>query len=298
MIFFDYETPTGFKFQHLDVEGEFLFVESDKLPQTLEFIRAYGPIRLALNPQHGFKLRNLDFLRGIEPLIKGLAIVDDTLDLHGLEQCVNLHYLQLPLGTDQPLDFSQFPQLNHLRLHWKRRYSQVTFPSSLVQLHLWGYPSTGGFNEASLANLRGVTNLSLVKTTVEDLSLLQHCGPLVRVDVAYAQGLHDISALALHADTLRWLELEKCKKIKSFSPLDQLSQLQWLNLIDCQAIPSVSFVQQLPALKHFVFRGTVVEDGNLSFLKDLKQVVFNNKPHYSLKQKDFEYDWSYKGYSW
>lgn len=292
MIFFDYETTTGFKFQHLDVEGEFLFVESDKLPQTLGFIRAYGPIRLALNPQRGFKLRDLDFLRGIEHLIEGLAIVDDTLELHGLERCVNLKYLQLPLGTDQAVDFSQFSQLTHLRLHWKRRYSQVTFPASLVQLHLWGYPAMGGFNNASLPNLSGVTTLSLVQTTVEDLSLLQHCGPLVRVDVAYARALRDISALVLHADTLRWLELDKCKKINSFSPLEQLTQLHWLNLSDCLSIPSVSFVQKLVALEHFVFRGTVVEDGDLSFLTGLKRVVFNNKPHYSLKQKDFEYDWS------
>lgn len=288
MLFFNYQTPAGFKFTHLDINGEFLFVESDKLPQTLDFIRAYGPVRLTLNPAHGFKLRNLEFLRGIEHLIEGLAIVDDRLDLQGLERCVNLKYLQLADATAQPIDFSRFRHLNHLRLQWNKPYSHATFPGSLVELHLRGYPATGGFNDTSLRNLRSVTVLSLVQTTVADLSLLQHCGPLTSLEIAYARVLTDISALALHAGTLQRLDLDKCRKIKDFSPVGQLTQLHWLNLCDCQAIPSVSFAQRLPALVHFVFFGTVVEDGDLSCLKRLPHVAFNNKSHYSLKQKDFK----------
>lgn len=223
MIFYDYETTAGFKFKHLDVDGEFLYVESDKLPQTLEFIRAYGPIRLTLNAQRGFALRDLRFLQGIEHLIEGLAIEEENLDLQGLEKCVNLKYLQLAGDRVQPLDFSQFPQLRHLRLEWKTSYSQATFPDSLTDLHLWSYRPQNGFNETSLHNLRHVTTLSLVQATGQNLSLLQHCGPLTRLEMAYGRALIDISALAQHAGTLQRVDLDKCRKISDFSALGQLT---------------------------------------------------------------------------
>ena len=288
MIFYDYETTTGFKFHHLDVDGEFLYVESNKLPQTLEFIRAHGPIRLTLNAQRGFALPDLRFLQGIEHLIEGLAIVGGNLDLQGLEQCVNLKYLQLDDDRAQPIDFGQFPHLSHLRLDWKPHYGQATFPDSLTAVHLWGYRPQTGFNETSLHNLRNVTTLSLVQAAGQDLSLLQHCGPLTRLDVAYGRSLTDISALARHAGTLQRVDLDKCMKISDFSVLSQLTKLQWLNVCDCGAIPSVSFVQHLPELRHLVFLGTTVNDGNLSFLQGIEYVRFNNKPHYSLKVKHFE----------
>jgi hypothetical protein len=281
----------GLRFSHSDELGDFLIVESTKLPQTLEYIRTQGATQLYLNWQLGFMLKNLRFLHGVEHLITGLEIVVEQIDLEGLERCVNLHTLLFSDELAQPIAFECFSKLAYCSIHWNKQYSHATFPPSLTELHIWVYQPQVGFNEASLHNLRQVTKLHLIQSTGEDLSLLHSCGPLTHLAIAYGRALTDISALAAHANTLRRVDLNKCKKISDFSVLGQLSKLQWLNLCDCKSIPSVSFAKQLPELDHFVFYGTVVEDGDLFFLKGLKQVAFTNKPHYSLKQQDFEYVW-------
>lgn len=288
MKYFDYEASSGLKFTHMDDAGDFLNVESAKLPQTIDYIRAHGPIQLYLNWRRGFLQKNLSFLAGIEILVEGLIIVVDKMDLEGIENCVNLKYLQLSDDYDQPIAFDQFSCLTSCFLQWNKSYSLATFPYSLAELRISSYNSQFGFNKSSLHNLRNITKLTLTQAAIDNLSLIQYCGPLTRLDIAYGRTLTDISALTIHADSLTHLDIDKCKKIIDFAPLRQLIKLQWLNLCDCKSIPSLAFVQYLPALDHCVFFGTTVEDGDLSYLKGISQVAFNNKPHYSLKMKDFE----------
>jgi hypothetical protein len=281
----------GLRFSHSDELGDFLIVESAKLPQTVEYIRTQGATQLYLNWQLGFTFKSLRFLHGVEHLITGLEMVVEQIDLEGIERCVNLRTLLFSDDLAQPIAFECFPNLAYCSIHWNKPYRHATFPPSLTELHIRAYQPQVGFNEASLRNLRQVTKLHLLQGSGQDLSLLHSCGPLTHLAIAYGRALTDISALAAHADTLQRVDLDKCKKISDFSPLGQLRKLQWLNLCDCKRIPSLSFVKQLPELAHFVFYGTVVEDGDLSFLQGLKQVAFTNKPHYSLKQQDFEYVW-------
>jgi len=284
--------PSGLEARYNAAWGDFLLVNSTKLPQTYEYIQTHGPVNLELNSQWWFAQKDLSFLDGIEHLIEGLDVVANKLDLRGIERLTNLKYLRLSDDLAQPVAFECFTQLASCSIVWNKHYRQATFPASLTDLTLRSYRPRFGFNGDSLSNLRQVTTLTLIQAAVKDLSLLQHCGALAKLDIAYSRTLTDISAVAQHASSLTKLELDTCKKIGDFAPLGQLTQLEWLNLCSCKRIPSVSFVQQLPALKHFVFYGTVVEDGDLSYLKGMPQVAFDNKAHYSLKERDFQYHYS------
>jgi hypothetical protein len=288
MAIYQYENAGGLRFSHVDTRGDSLIVELTKIPQTLAYIRAEGATRLYLNHQLGFKQDNLDFLQGVEHLVVGLEIVVRSLHLQGLERFRNLQHFHFYDDAAQPIAFECFPQLTHCAIQWNRQYSLATFPPSLTELVLCAYNPRYGFNSASLGHLRHVTRLTLVHFTGPDLSLLDDCGPLSRLEVAYGRQLTDISAVAAHAETLRTVDLGHCKKIADYSPLSHLHQLEWLNVCDSHALPSVSFVQHLPTLRHFVFLGTTVEDGDLSALHRIDYVRFNHKPHYSLRAKDFE----------
>ena len=288
MAIYQYENAAGLRFSHVDTREDALIVETTKLPQALDYIRAQGETHLYLNHQLGFVQDNLDFLQGVEHLVVGLEMVVPTLHLQGLERFRNLQRLHFYDDAVQPIAFECFPHLTSCAIKWNRQYSQATFPASLTDLVLWAYNPRFGFNAASLGHLANVTRLTLLHFPGPNLSLLDSCGPLRRLEVAYAPQLTDITALAAHADTLCRVDLGHCKKIADYSPLHHLHHLEWLNVSDSQALASVSFVQQLPALRHFVFRGTSVEDGDLSPLQRIEYVHFNNRPHYSLKVKDFE----------
>ncbi|RZJ93054.1 MAG: hypothetical protein EOO60_06190 [Hymenobacter sp.] len=288
MAIYQYENAGGLRFSHVDTREDSLIVESTKIPQTLDYIRAEGPVRLCLNEQLGFKQNNLDFLQGVEHLVVGLEIVARSLHLQGLERFRNLQHFHFYDEAAQPIAFECFPYLTYCAIKWNRQYSLATFPPSLTELVLWAYNPRYGFNSASLGHLHHVTRLTLLHFTGPDLSLLDVCGPLRQLEVTYGRQLTDISAVAAHAETLRRVDLGHCKKIADYSPLSHLHQLEWLNICDSHALSSVSFVQHLPTMRHFVFLGTTVQDGDLSPLHSIDYVRFNNKPHYSLKAEDFE----------
>jgi hypothetical protein len=285
---YQYENAAGLRFNHVTTRGNSLIVESTKIPQTLDYIRAEGATQLYLNHQLGFTQDNLNFLQGVEHLIIGLEIVAPSMHLQGLQRFRNLQHFHFYDDAAQPIAFECFPHLTSCALRWNRQYSQATFPASLTELVLWAYNPRFGFNAVSLGHLRHVTRLTLLHFPGPDLSLLASCGPLEQLEVAYASQLTDISAVATHAESLRRVVLTHCKKITDYLPLRHLPQLEWLNVCDSHSMPSVSFVQHLSNLRYFMFRGTTIEDGDLSLLHRIEYVHFNNRPHYSSKAKDFK----------
>lgn len=278
----------GLKFTHVNELGDFLVVDSGKLVETLEYIRDIDSVQLYLNWQLGFTFTDLSFLEGVELLIEGLMIVVDKFDFSGLCKFVNIKYLHFSDDYNQLVDFSVFTKLTNCSIKWNSSYQNSIFPSSITSLNIRSYNNKNGFNELSLLNMCNVTEITLLQPVVSDLSLFEYCGPLTKIHVAHGRTLIDISALITHSKSLTHLEVDKCKKIKSFDPLFYLVNIEWLNICDCNKLVDVLFVQNMPLLTHFVFYGTLVENGDLSYLKGIEQVAFDNKSHYSLKQKDFE----------
>jgi hypothetical protein len=287
MSVLDYENSDGLKFTRIGKVGEFLVVDSTKLTETLEYIKIRGGINLYLNWQLGFSLNDLSFLQGVEYLIEGLMLVVDNFNLTGLEKFKNVKYLHFSDENNQAVNFENFTKLNYCSIKWNLNYKKANFPSSITKLNIRSYNEKFGFNENSLNNLRNVTEITLIHPAINDLILLKYCGSLIKVHIAYGRNLKDISELASHAASLTHVEIDKCKKIADFSVFSQLTGLQWLNLCDCNKISDISFVRHMPLLSHFVFYGTLIEDGDLSYLRRVSHVAFDNKAHYSLKQEHF-----------
>ena len=286
------DVTSGLNFRHTSGCDDSLLVDSTKLDATLVYIRTHGAVTLELNRSWGFKFKDLGFLDGVGHLVKGLDVVENKLNLAGLEKLRNLEYLRLTDELNQPVKFDKFQQLEYCVLTWNKVYSEAVFPANINQLQIGAYKPKFGFNDESLQNLRKVTKITLIQPAISDLSLLDYCGNLIYVAIAYCRTLTDASALIKHANSLTRLDIDNCKKIVDFRPFNELVKLQWLNLCGCKSIPSLSFLQNLPEMNHCVFYGTVIEDGDLSYLRGIDQVAFNNKAHYSLKAKDFEYKWS------
>lgn len=286
------DAASGLNFRHTDGFDDSLLVDSGKMDATLDYIKTHGAAKLELNSSWGFKLKSLRFLDGVEHLVKGLDVVENKLSLVGLEKLRNLEYLRLTDELNQPVKFDEFQHLEYCVLAWNTIYSGAIFPATINQLQIGSYKPKFGFNEKSLQNLRNITKITLIQPAISDLSLLNYCGRLTYVDIAYCRALTDINALVKHAESLTRLDIDNCKKIADFTPLNELTKLQWLNLCACKSIPSLSFLQHMPEINHCVFRDTVVEDGDLSYLRGIDQVSFNNKAHYSLKARDFVYKWS------
>ena len=224
--------------------------------------------------------------------MEGLDVVENKLSLVGIEKLRSLKYLRLSDELNQLVKFDEFRQLEYCVLNWNKIYSEAVFPANVNQLVVGAYKLKFGFNEESLQNLRNITKITLIQPAISDLSLLDYCGSLTRIDIAYCRTLTDVSALVKHQNSLTRLDINNCKNIGDFTPFNKLIKLQWLNLCRCKSIPSLSFLRNLPEMNHCVFYDTVIEDGDLTYLRGIDQVAFNNKAHYSLKAKDFEHKWS------
>jgi hypothetical protein len=286
------DTASGLNFRHIKGFEDTLLVDTSKIEVTLDYIKTHGSVRLELNDSWGFKQDDLSFLDGVEHLVKGLDVVKNKLNLEGIEKLRNLEYLRLTDELNQKVQFDKLKSLSYCVLNWNKVYSEVVFPPSITQLQLGAYKPQFGFNEEALNQLKNITKITLIQSTAKDISLLDSCGSLTHVDLAYCRALTDVSALVKHAESLIKLDIHNCKKIADFTPFNKLIRLQSLNLCGCKSIPSLAFLQNMPAAKHCVFYDTVVEDGDLSYLKGIDQVAFNNKAHYSLREKDFVYKWS------
>lgn len=286
------DANSGLTFRHTDGNEDSLLVDSSRIHDTLNLVRERGAVKLELNSSWGFKEKNFDFLKGFEQFIVGLDVVENRFNLGGIEKLANLKFLRLTDELNQTVQFSKFTYLDYCLIDWNKAYNDITFPPSITRLQIGSYNPRFGFNSESLKNLISVVEIKLIQAAISDLSLLNHCGDLSRVDIAYCRSLVDISALTKHSRSLLRLDIDNCKKIADFTPLGELAMLKWLNLCGCKSTPSLSFLQKLPQINHCVFFDTTVEDGDLSYLRGIDQVAFNNKAHYSLKEKDFQYKWS------
>ena len=174
---------SGLNFRHTDGFDDSLLVDSGKLDATLNYIKTHGAAKLELNSSWGFKLKDLRFLDGFEHLVEGLDVVENKLSLVGIEKLRSLKYLRLSDELNQLVNFDEFRQLEYCVLNWNKVYGEAVFPANVNQLVVGAYKLKFGFNEESLQNLRNITKITLIQPAISDLSLLDYCGSLTRIDI-------------------------------------------------------------------------------------------------------------------
>lgn len=87
------------------------------------------------------------------------------------------------------------------------------------------------------------------------------------------------------SDSLEYLQIESCGKIKEFSVLKELHNLEFLILKGSNILPDLSFLEYLPNLKYLHLTMNVA-DGDMSLCKNIPYVRIQNRRHYSHKDSD------------
>lgn len=237
---------------------------------------------------------NISFLHAC-PGLEYLSIIPShtcrKFDFSPLYAMTNLKWLFLvtAFGPDDKkfahVDCSKLSNVRRLSVDGKQKEFFADGLCNLRSLFL----HSGAFHHENLDVLHDCTNIRNLWFTQDpicSLSGIEQLTSLKRLELDLCSKLEDISALASCGETLTWLTIQSCNKIKDFSVLSKLKNLEYLTIKGNNAIPNLSFIKQMPNLKQLLFT-IKVEDGDLSYCEGIPYVHFVDRRHYSHKSKDF-----------
>ncbi|TRU87890.1 MAG: hypothetical protein EWV76_09945 [Microcystis novacekii Mn_MB_F_20050700_S1] len=233
--------------------------------------------------------KNLLFLENIKNYIKKFRFYthSDSENLEGLTSLSNLIFLSLEILSETPLDFSFFPQLQKCTLYWNKNFSNNLFNNTdLENLSITYWQHSDFYQFSKLENLKFLDIAQSKISNLEGISQLKELETLILYDLRNLVKAKEICNLTKLQD----LRLGNCKKINNLEFISSLTSLKKLELYSMGKIESLDFLKKLNNLEFLNFEGsTVIENGNLTILTTLpklKQVVFNNRKHYSHKSTE------------
>ena len=270
------------------------------------------PMRTRANERkQGYSYRSLDehiALVNKLQINKVRAICDD---LHFLLQCPSVSDVQVSPSYDAPeaFDYSPLYKMPCLRRldcqtvygtceQYKTTidYSQIQGLEYIAMVgggHV-GYEKLPHLRELWISqnrthkNFEGISysddleKITVIQSKLQTLNGIEAFSNLKSLVMYNNYSLRDISALQNTAETLRYLVIENCSKIKDFSSLASLSRLQHLQLYGNNTIPNLTFLRNMPQLKTFTFTMNV-EDGDLSLCRNIPYVSCKSRKHYNFK---------------
>lgn len=188
-------------------------------------------------------------------------------------------------GVCPIIDFQNLPSLRMLIADWNTNiFKNIEF-NKLEELHLWKMKST---NIESLIPFFNVKNLLLNGGIFTSLKGIEKLVKLKDLNLINMRNLEDISALS--NKELEVLGIESCKKIISYDPIQNCTNLNTLRVFSSAAFANLKFIKKLPSLTSFRFIKTDVIDGNLSCLFNVPDVFFTQKKHFSHSLNHFQKD--------
>ena len=217
------------------------------------------------------------------------AITAENFDYSPIYELKKLKWLQCETlyGVNEDkvatIDYSQLTGLKQLVLNGSKGNLNVHHAENIEALSFRKYPAS--------KNLRGIipgkslNSFSLALSSVQSLDGIEEASQLCRLELLCNRSLCDISALRTCQETLGYLEINTCGKIKDFSVLSELCNLEYLILWGNNILDDVSFLEKMPKLKYL--RLTMnVRDGNLRLCEQFPCVEIQNRRHYSHKNED------------
>ena len=242
---------------------------------------------------------DLSFLKNC-PTLTELSVIpsDDmegTLDYSPLYDMPNLKKLicrtyrdstEIPVGC---VEYDRIEGLKELYIEDSNRDKGYERCASLRTLCIQGLHKCDDLS--GCFDAEGLRELDLVQGKMKTLNGLGRSRAMERVSVSYCRTLADIDGLAEVADTLQFLEIDNCGKIKDFSVLEKLTNLQELILIGKNELPDLHFLRNMPKLWRLVVNMNV-RDGDLSLCMDIDYVyIYPDRRHYNLKDADLSKNW-------
>lgn len=253
------------------------WVQSDDLDTAIELVRTGQVDGLGVSPYHGFKVKELDFLATV-PGLQGVAIpFGKNFDLTPLKGLSGLKFLTVA-ENKQPFDYQTFRDLEDLNIQWHPKVTLPAANSKLRELYMRGYcPKDKTLK--SLPAFKNVETLEITLGNLESLEGIKNLKKLSHASFFYLKQLQSVGALT--RTRVKYLLLDVCKKIADVESLVDCHDLEVLRLCDCGKLRSLQFIRRFRKLVEFRFVNTIVEDGDLTPLLQLKSVGFLKRRGYS-----------------
>lgn len=255
---------------------------SDSLAEEIDRL---GVVGLRLNYAWGWSDRDISFLAKV-PNLQYLFVLDYLLDdldpIHGLSR---LRSLDIYTYSKTTIDFRCFPDLVECGIECNKALPTLTECTKLQYLFTNRWKGKSLEELQPLAELRtlrmkGARSLrSLVATQFPHLDILE---------VGLATKLESLSGIETQ-DQLQFVDFDTCKKINTLTPLSALIGLVKLLMRDCGTVLSLRPLEKLPQLALLALGDTIVEDGQLCFLRSmpaLRGVSGKNRRHYDCSPAD------------
>ncbi len=218
-------------------------IQSDNINGCLELMHRLGIKNLSINSQWGWdkENKNIDFVKE-NKWIEGVNIIDDDIEISGINNFINLKRLVLADKFKGILDFGNFKNLEVCRMKWNNKQHK-----NFDTLENIKYLMLSRLNRPDLkivSNFKKLIEFEIVYGYNDSLEGLQGMQFLRKLDLLYLQNLSNVEALEKINDSLKELKVIGCKKITDYSPIEQLEKLDMLVISEGNPIKSVSFLDK------------------------------------------------------
>jgi Leucine-rich repeat (LRR) protein len=247
-----------------------------------------GVSELELNDGKGGCGSDIRFLSDLSEL-RAFKIIDlriqDVAPIHRLGKLLALEVITY---CRTPIDFDAFPALEQCNVEWRPRTESLFRRSTLKRLCVNRY---AGRDVSPFGQLTALDSLSILTAPIHDLKGL---GSLMKLRHLRLGNLRRLTSLSGPEQlvNIEELEIHTCRAIRSIEEIGQLTNLRRLSLSNDGEIDSLRPLAYLVSLESLVFyESTNVVDGDLSpllGLKNLSNVAFQNRRHYSHRREDIE----------
>ena len=239
------------------------------------------------NAAKGWRGANLSLLSRY-PQLKAFTIIDHAIE--NIDAIHELHELQALNVTTEcmtPIRFEAFPRLQECTLEWRPNSDSLFKCLTLKDLFVNSYNGQRSEPFGSLINLE---SLAILNSPIQELQGISPLTSLRALRLANLRKLKSLSGIG-ELSNLELLDVDSCSGFASIEEIRHLSHLRQLHLNNLGKVSSLKPLNNLQFLESVTFyESTNIVDGDLSPLagqKNLSNISFQNRRHYSMRREDF-----------
>lgn len=288
----------GFCFFDLGNKQRSLILDN-RIEDTLDYIKEKNITSLTIQPmlhdvvtdavEKGFLISgisNLDFLARI-PDLKELRLIDiNPCNIDGIYSLKKLSSLTISNAKNDPkknirVDFSRMNALVELNIDWFDDGFDISRNEELETVSIRKYNSLNcDFTELRLPEK--IKRLELIRSNIKCFHGL--CSNTIEyLECSYLPMLGTLEGIEHASKCLKSLMIENAKRLNNYDGITKCLYIQDLVLVKCGDMHSLNCIRPLKKLNRVVLDKTIVTDGDIMPLMQVKKVAVTNKPHYNCK---------------
>jgi len=258
-----------------------LIVDTSRTESIVSYMKKNNLKTIMINSVY-FPINDLNFLK-LFSFVERIFITDNNHDITPINELVHLREIRMGAhkGT---IDFNNFLQLEKLGIEWSNKLKNLANATNINWLWLDNYK---GSSLEEFKNFSKLTYVYLYRSSIRSLKGIEKMYSLNDLNIDTANKLESLEGLSEKLTCLESIYLYAAKQLKNYAPISKLVTLKHLELRKTGETTSIEFIKELTHLENVVL-GFKVLDGNMSYLKGIKDVGFIDFPHYSHKMKDFK----------